>query len=245
MAERGIDTISYFQVDNPLVQCIDPPFIGFHLSGQSSISSKMVPKAYAEEKVGIFCTQDGKCTVIEYTDIPEKFMHQKTDDGRLLFLSGNIAIHILDRDFVKRLGGDDSDAKLPFHLAKKKIPAVGDDGNVFKPDSPNGVKFEMFVFDALPFAQKAIVVETRREDDFSPVKNAEGQDSLESSVQDQLRQFARWLLGAGVAIDTDETGVPGIAVEISRKFAVDEQSFIENWNALSEKPEIVDGLVIE
>ena len=61
---EGVDTISYFQVDNPLVRCVDPAFLGWHLSRGAEMSAKMVPKAYAEEKVGMFCTQRGK-TVVE------------------------------------------------------------------------------------------------------------------------------------------------------------------------------------
>src|SRR5262249_28871580 len=43
MASERIDTISYFQVDNPLVRCVDASFIGFHLNRESEMSSKMVP----------------------------------------------------------------------------------------------------------------------------------------------------------------------------------------------------------
>ncbi|MDV7394742.1 UTP--glucose-1-phosphate uridylyltransferase, partial [Arthrospira platensis SPKY1] len=54
MNREGIEHLSYFQVDNPLVRCIDPAFIGFHIQAQSELSSKMTPKAYAGEKVGHF-----------------------------------------------------------------------------------------------------------------------------------------------------------------------------------------------
>ncbi|MEM6280536.1 MAG: UTP--glucose-1-phosphate uridylyltransferase, partial [Verrucomicrobiota bacterium] len=72
MEADGIDTISYFQVDNPLVRCIDPAFIGFHLMSNSELSSKMVPKAYPEEKVGVFCQSDGISKVVEYSDLPDR-----------------------------------------------------------------------------------------------------------------------------------------------------------------------------
>src|SRR5690606_36023782 len=104
LAERGIDTISYFQVDNPLVRCIDPAFIGWHLRTKSEMSSKMVPKAYAGEKVGHFCTQGDRLVVVEYSDLP-KALQEETDPatGGLRYLAGSIAIHILDRDFVRRM----------------------------------------------------------------------------------------------------------------------------------------------
>jgi len=111
-------------------------------------------QAYAEEKVGHFCVQHGKTVVVEYSDLPMT-MQQETDaSGRLRYIAGSIAIHILDREFVRRMaksGG--GDAELPFHRADKKIPTVDAAGNSVKPDKPNGVKFEMFVFDALPMAE--------------------------------------------------------------------------------------------
>lgn len=245
MKAAGIDIVTYFQVDNPIVQCVDPAFVGFHVLGQSELSSKMVPKAYALEKVGHFCTQDGVTKVIEYSDMPEA-MQQETDaDGELRFKAGSVAIHIFDRDFIARAGGDASDAKLPFHRANKKIPYVDESGNTQTPTEPNGVKFEMFVFDALPLAKNPVIIEAARGDDFSPVKNAEGVDSPQSCKEDQLRMFARWLKAAGVEIEADESGLPDITFEISHRFAADEKDFVERWKALDSKPEIKEGLIIE
>jgi UDP-N-acetylglucosamine/UDP-N-acetylgalactosamine diphosphorylase len=243
MAAEGIDTLSYFQVDNPLVRCIDPAFIGWHLLSGSEMSSKMISKVYPEEKLGHFCIRCGKLVVIEYSDLPIELQRETDGQGRLRFLAGSIAIHILDRDFVRRTAA--GDARLPWHVARKKIPAVNAEGRTVKPDRPNGVKFEMFVFDALPLARNPVVIETRRADDFSPVKNAEGVDSPASCRDDQLRQFARWLAAAGARVPVDATGLPGFALEISPLFAADERSFIEAWNRLAPKPEIVPDLYLE
>jgi len=245
MKSEGVDIVSYFQVDNPIVQCVDPAFVGFHVMGQSELSSKMVPKAYPLEKVGHFCTQDGVTKVIEYSDMPAAMQEEKDADGGIRFKAGSVAIHIFDRDFIARAGGDASDAKLPFHRANKKIPYVDADGSIVKPDEPNGVKFEMFVFDALPLAKNPVIIEAARGDDFSPVKNAEGVDSPQTAKEDQLRMFVRWLRAAGVDLEADDSGLPGITFEISHRFAADEKDFVERWNALSKKPEIKDGLVIE
>jgi UDP-N-acetylglucosamine/UDP-N-acetylgalactosamine diphosphorylase len=70
MQKEGIETLSYFQVDNPLVRSIDPTFVGWHLNRRSEMSSKMIPKAYPEEKVGHFCEQNGNLVVVEYSDLP-------------------------------------------------------------------------------------------------------------------------------------------------------------------------------
>ena len=114
-----------------------------------------------------------------------------------------------------------------------------------KPEKPNGVKFEMFVFDALPFARNPLVIETLRADDFSPVKNASGVDSPQTCRDDQLRQFARWLRANGAAIAADATGLPAATVEVSPLFGYDEDSFAEAWNRRASKPVVSDGLYLE
>lgn len=249
MEREGIDTLSYFQVDNPLVHCIDPAFIGWHRRSGSEMSSKMVPKAYPEEKLGHFCVQDGRLVVIEYSDLPmDRQREVDPATGKLRFIAGSIAIHIIDRDFARRMarsgGNADGAGELPFHRADKKIPTIDAQGKAVKPEKPNGVKFELFVFDALPFAQKPLVIETRRQDDFSPVKNAEGVDSPKTSREDQMRQWARWFKAAGVAIETDASGLPRAKIEVSPLFADDERAFVEAWRKLASKPAVADGLYL-
>jgi UDP-N-acetylglucosamine/UDP-N-acetylgalactosamine diphosphorylase len=238
MASEGIDTLSYFQVDNPLVRCIDPAFIGWHLSRGSEMSSKTVPKAYAEEKLGHFCTRKGQLVVIEYSDLPMALQREKdASTGTLRYEAGSIAIHAIDREFIRRMAS--GAGALPFHRADKKIATVDDSGKDVKPEKANGVKFEMFVFDALPSARNPVVVETSRADDFSPVKNAEGVDSPASCRADQVSQFARWLRMAGAPVP------PEISLEVSPLFGYDEDSFMESWSRLTPKPPIVDGLCLE
>jgi UDP-N-acetylglucosamine/UDP-N-acetylgalactosamine diphosphorylase len=244
MKSEGIDTLSYFQVDNPLVRCIDPSFIGWHVLSKSEMSSKMIPKAYPEEKVGHFCIQHGKLVVVEYSDLPLPLQREIDPSTRQLrYLAGSIAIHVLDREFVRRMaaGGENS---LPFHRADKKIPTVDAQGNPVSTAAANGVKFEMFVFDALPFARNPIIIETLRADDFSPVKNAQGVDSPATCRIDQLRQAARWLKKNGVPLRTDVTGMPFATIEVSPLFGYDEDSFAESWKRLSPKPPIADGLYL-
>jgi len=245
MEREGIDTLSYFQVDNPLVRAVDPAFLGWHLGRRSEMSSKMVPKAYPEEKLGHFCRQDGRLVVIEYSDLPMAMQRETDAGGRLRYLAGSIAIHVLDREFVRRMARGGDGVALPFHRADKKIPTVDAQGSPVKPEKPNGVKFEMFVFDALPFAANPVVIETPRADDFSPVKNAEGVDSPRTCREDQLRQFARWLRAGGADVATDATGLPAAAVEVSPLFGYDEDSFADAWAKRSPRPAVTDGLYLE
>jgi UDP-N-acetylglucosamine/UDP-N-acetylgalactosamine diphosphorylase len=243
MASEGIDTLSYFQVDNPLVRCIDPAFIGWHLSRGSEMSSKTVPKAYPEEKLGHFCIRKGKLVVIEYSDLPIELQRARDPSGGALrYEAGSIAIHVINREFVRRMArGTDA---LPFHRADKKITTVDSGGSEIRPAKANGVKFEMFVFDALPSARDPVVIETNRGDDFSPVKNAEGVDSPASCRADQLRQFARWLRAAGASVPTDSSGLPEFDLEISPLFGYDEDSFLESWSRLAAKPALASGLCL-
>jgi len=237
MKREQIDTLSYFQVDNPLIRVIDPAFIGFHLLRGSEMSSKMVPKAYPEEKVGHFCMQNGKLIVVEYSDLSMDLQRATDANGKLRYLAGSIAIHALDREFVRRMAIGGEGVALPFHRADKKIPTIDAAGNTVNPDKANGVKFEMFVFDALPFSRNPVVIETRRADDFSPVKNAEGIDSPKTCREDQMRQFARWLKASGKSLELDPTGLPKIDVEVSPLFGYDEDSFADSIGKRSLKRE--------
>lgn len=245
MEREGVDTISYFQVDNPLVRCVDPEFIGWHLRSGAEMSSKALPKAYAEEKVGMFCRQDGRLVVIEYSDMPMEMQRQTRPGGGLRFSGGSIAIHVIGREFARRMAAGGEGVALPFHRADKKIATVDAAGQPVKPGKPNGVKFEMFVFDALPFARDPVVVETAREDDFSPVKNADGSDSPRTCRDDQLRQFARWFRAAGAAMPVDASGLPPFAVEVSPLFGDDAESFRAAWTRLPARPEVRDGLCLQ
>ncbi|HEV2292672.1 MAG TPA: UDPGP type 1 family protein [Tepidisphaeraceae bacterium] len=223
MKKRGVEHLSYFQVDNPLVHCIDPLFLGLHDLTGSEMSSKTIPKANALEKVGNFVIGEGVLQVIEYSDLPEALAKQTNPDGSLTFNAGSIAIHALRRSFIERLnqGGRLS---LVWHRAEKKVAYLDEAGIAVKADKPNAVKLEQFVFDAIPLAKGAIVYETERAEEFSPVKNAEGVDSPATCRRDQIRRAARWLTkaGASVAMKDDE---PDAVIEISPLFATSEQQF--------------------
>lgn len=219
MRRRGITHLSYFQVDNPLVHTLDPLFLGLHDLTGSEMSSKTIPKAHALEKVGNFCVGDGVLQVIEYSDLPESLAKQTNADGSLRFNAGSIAIHALRVDFIERLTSS-GNLSLAWHRAEKKMPFVDAAGAVVKPESPNAVKLEQFVFDAIPLAKNAIVLETDRAEEFSPVKNADGGDSPATSRRDQSARHARWLAAAGVKVPE------GATVEISPLYAPTQDALV-------------------
>jgi len=219
MVARGVEHISYFQVDNPLVNVIDPLFIGLHATAPDSsaeMSSKMVAKACPEEKVGVFCAAGGKTTVLEYSDLPEQLAGERDAGGNLRYIAGSIAIHIISVAFVQRLTADAHHFGLPYHRAVKKVPYIDpDSGRRVEPASPNAVKFETFVFDALPLAESSIVYETDRVEEFAPIKNATGVDSVETSHQLQSERAGRWLEAHGVSVPRDGDGRIAARIEIS------------------------------
>lgn len=234
MKKRGVEHLSYFQVDNPLVHAIDPLFLGLHDLSGSEMSSKTVTKAGPLEKVGNFCVGDGAMQVIEYSDLPESLAKQTNADGSLMFNAGSIAIHALRVSFIERLNSGGS-LKLPWHRADKKVPFVDEGGTLVKPTEINGVKLEQFVFDAIPLAKNAIVLVTDRAEEFSPVKNAEGGDSPATSKRDQTRRNARWLKAAGVNVPMKD-GEPDATIEISPLYASSEAELVAKKPSLTIAP---------
>ncbi len=218
MAQRGVTLISYFQVDNPIVRCIDPVFIGLHDLTESEMSAKALAKRDPMEKLGNFCVIDGKTTVIEYSDMPDDLAIETDDRGFLKFSAGSIAIHVLNRSFVEKItaGGQCS---LPFHKANKTVPHIDKTGRRITPNEPNAIKLEMFIFDAMSLADKTMILETQRDEEFSPIKNANGLDSPLTCLHHQVRRAANWLEAAGVDLPLDADGQVAAAIEISPLFA--------------------------
>ena len=75
-----------------------------------------------------------------------------------MFWAGSIAVHAFDLAFLARVAGE-ADA-LPFHRASKKVAFVDDSGALVEPTKPNAAKFERFIFDLMPLAERAIALAT-------------------------------------------------------------------------------------
>jgi UDP-N-acetylglucosamine/UDP-N-acetylgalactosamine diphosphorylase len=221
MAAAGIDYISYNQVDNPLVKLVDPLFLGLHELTGSEMSSKTISKAEDLERVGNFVVGDGHTRVIEYSDLPKELAIARDERGGRLFDAGSIAIHVMSRSFVERLTADASRFALPWHRAVKRVPYMDDTGRRVEPTEPNAVKLEAFIFDAIPLARNPLILQTIRSEEFSPVKNATGVDSAETSRRDMNRRAAAWLRGAGFEVPTRTDGEPDGVFEISPLLALD------------------------
>ncbi|MEO1236737.1 MAG: UTP--glucose-1-phosphate uridylyltransferase [Planctomycetota bacterium] len=228
MKKRGVEQISYTQVDNPTVRMIDPLFLGLHALDEAQMSSKMLPKVHAKEKLGNFCLADDKMTVIEYSNLPDELAVQTTDGGELRFRAGSIALHAIRVDFVESINTAPEGFSLPFNRAEKKV-AFWDEarGETQLPGEANAVKLETFVFDALPMCEDSIIYETDRVDEFAPIKNADtpeaeadAADSPASSKKLQTERAARWLEANGVAVARKPDGEVDAVIEIKQTTAI-------------------------
>jgi len=216
MSARGVEHISYWQVDNPLVQQFDPLFLGLHDLTESDMSSRSLTKTGPFEKLGNFClVDDGRCVIVEYSDMPNELAEARDGEGRLRFRAGSPAIHVLRRDFVERVTRGRLD--LPIHRAEKKVTCVGQGGKIVTPGEPNAIKMEMFIFDGLPLANNPLILEGDRAEQFGPVKNVHGVDSADSCRRLMVERAARWLEEAGIAVPRCPDGTVDVELELSSR----------------------------
>jgi UDP-N-acetylglucosamine/UDP-N-acetylgalactosamine diphosphorylase len=230
MKTNGVEYISYFQVDNPLVSVVNPLLIGLHALEQADMSALMLAKTNAYEKLGNFCTSDGKLMIIEYSDLPKELAEATKPDGSLQFIAGSPAIHVISRQFVADLTKE-GHLRLPWHRADKKIKCINETGETITPETPNGVKLESFIFDALQLAGKTMVLEGGREEEFAPTKNKTGVDSVDSCREMLIERDARRLERAGVKVPRNADGKPAIKIEISPLAVIDDEDAKRHCNA--------------
>lgn len=242
LKQEGYAYISYFQVDNPLVKCLDPVFLGFHQLANSNFSTKVLEKAYPEERVGVFCQKNDQLQVIEYSHFPQNKVDELDSQGKLKYRWSNTAIHILDIPFVEDMALK-AKAYLPYRHALKTVP-VYEEEEANKPAAGKrqAVKFERFIFDALGHARNPMLLEVRREEEFSPIKNYTGNDSLETAQLAQIQLFKKWLRAAGEPQELLESVE---ALEISPFFADTQEAFVERWQSLPAKPPLTNHLYLE
>jgi UDP-N-acetylglucosamine/UDP-N-acetylgalactosamine diphosphorylase len=191
------------------VHLADSLFVGQHFAAEAEVSSKVLPKTGPTEKVGNFALLDGRCAMIEYSDLPDEWARETDEQSQLIFWAGNPAIHLFDVGFLRKITAEAD--RLPWHLARKKDPHLEEGA----PEKENALKFERFIFDVLPQAERWTILPTTRAEEFGPVKNKDGVDSPATARQMMCDQSARWLREAGVELRA------GIKVEISPLFALD------------------------
>ena len=216
LQQHGIRHLFYHQIDNPTAILCDPALIGFHTQQRSQLTTNVVRKASPSERMGVLVDINGRTEIVEYSELTPEQAARCDDNGNWIFWAGNTAIHVFDREFLEQLAEDGG--KLPLHVARKNVTFVDDRGETNKPDDParpNAMKLERFIFDALPIAERTLIVEGNRAREFNPVKNRDGADSPATSRAALSRIGREWLTAAGHTVADDQS------VEISPLQALD------------------------
>lgn len=193
MARRGIKYIDVFGVDNALVRVADPLFLGYTIEKGFPCAAKVVKKAFPQERVGVFARRGkgGPLAVVEYSELDSSLAYAiNQESGRLLYNWSNVCMHMFSIGFLTEVT-EELEKDSIYHIAEKKIPSV--EGTI------DGMKLEQFVFDAFPYAPSMALFEVLREEEFAPVKNANGAtaDTPDTARLLVLNLHTRWVVAAG------------------------------------------------
>ena len=237
MAKAGASTISYFQVDNAQVPVADEAFLGLHLTRQADVSLKVVRKEDPAERVGILCNDGGVPQIVEYSEFSEAQSRERAKDGGLAFWAGSIAVHAFSVAFLQDLASRHID--LPLHAAHKKVATLDEKGNPVEPKAPNVYRFERFIFDTLPLAKRVAALEVPREEQFLPLKNADGPFGPEG-VRDSMQNYWRKALAAaGLPAAPDAPPV----IEVDPALCENARELIEHLRKPGNRPHDLAGPV--
>ena len=177
MRQLGVEWVFIGGVDNCLVKMVDPVLMGVAIDKGVTVACKSIVKANPHEKVGVFCKRNGKPGVIEYSEITDEMAEATDENGELLYGESHILCNLFSIDAVERMG----QTPLPYHSAFKKAKYMDKNGEIVTSDKPNAYKFEAFLFDAFESLDNMAILRVKREEEFAPVKNAEGVDSPETA----------------------------------------------------------------
>ena len=175
--EEGIEYLNVFAVDNVLQKIADPCFVGAVIEHQVEAGAKVVKKAAPDEKVGVMCLEDGRPSVIEYYELTDELMNTLHEKGERVYNFGAILNYLFEVKALERI----IDNQLPVHIVEKKIPYMDEQGNLIKPESPNGHKYEILILDMIHELKSCLPFEVERNKEFAPIKNKTGIDSVESA----------------------------------------------------------------
>ena len=177
LTKYGIKYINVFSVDNVLQRIADPVFLGAVLTEGFLSGGKVVKKAYPDEKVGVLCTNHGKPYIVEYYELTDAMRDERDANGDYAYNYGVTLNYIFPVDRLMKIMNE----SMPLHIVKKAIPYVGEDGEIVKPSEPNGYKFETLALDMIAYMGTCLPFEVDREKEFAPIKNATGNDSIDSA----------------------------------------------------------------
>ena len=174
---QGIEYLNIFAVDNVLQRIADPAFVGACIERDVEAGAKVVAKAAPDEAIGVMCLEDGRPSIVEYYEMTDEIMHAVDENGRPTYNFGVILNYLFKVSALEEI----LEKSLPMHVVSKKIPYLNETGELIKPDTPNGYKFEQLVLDMIHQMKSCLPYEVVREREFAPIKNKTGIDSVESA----------------------------------------------------------------
>ena len=172
MKQKGIEWVYICSVDNILLQMVEPILLGLTIHQKNEIGSKTIVKENPDERVGVFCKKNGKPSVIEYTELPENMAKLRDENNELIFGEAHIMCNLFSIKAIEQI----AEKTLPYHIAFKKINHYINE-KLVETENPNAYKFEQFIFDSFPLFENITLLRGKREEDFAPIKNKEGNDS--------------------------------------------------------------------
>lgn len=184
MEVNGIEWVFICGVDNILVNMVDPIFLGINYKQGTEIASKSTSKKNQNERAGVFCKRNGRCGIVEYTEITDEMKELKDEDGRFVYSQINILQHLYSLNALKKL----KDVNLKYHIAHKKNSYMDDELTLVNPSEPNTFKFEQFIFDGFEEFENMTLLNVVREEEFAPIKNAKDIDSPETAVKLYIKE---------------------------------------------------------
>ena len=173
----GVEWLNVFAVDNVLQKIADPCFVGATIQKGCVVGAKVVRKSAPDEKVGVMCLEDGRPSIVEYYELTEELMNAKDENGDPAYYFGVILNYLFSVAELERI----LEKRLPLHIVERKIPYLNEDGELVKPQEPNGYKYENLVLDMIHQMSSCLPFEVVREKEFAPIKNMTGVDSVESA----------------------------------------------------------------
>ena len=177
--KAGVKWVFTCGVDNPLVNMVDPYLLGLAITKNCKLATRSLVKTSPSEKIGVICKQNNRVKVIEYSELSEEMANKVNENGDLLFGESHVMFNLFSLDAIKKIANE----KLPYHIAFKKNSYIDENGKLVKPEKPNSYKFESFIFDSFELFDDMAILRGKREDEFAPIKNAEGSDSPETAVR--------------------------------------------------------------
>ena len=175
--ESGVEYLNVFGVDNVLQKIYDPYFVGAVIDEKVAVGAKVISKNAPDERIGVMCLEDGRPSIIEYYELTDELMNAKDEQGKPAYEFGVILNYLFEVKALEEIAAK----KLPLHTVEKKINYLDENGNLVKPEEPNGYKYENLILDMIQMLDTCLPYEVVREKEFAPIKNKTGIDSVESA----------------------------------------------------------------